>query len=105
MTILLQNCSHLGKTSRNLNKKIHKHKKDFKTGNTTNSLVSHNISTNHTFDFQKSNIFAFIHDRDKRRIIEAFSILYFDTLLQRQSFYKMSSSLTEIIIKDFKIYL
>ena len=35
-----------------------KHKKDFKTDNTTNSLVSHNILTNHTFDFQYSAIFA-----------------------------------------------
>ena len=33
--------------------------------------LSHNILTNHTFDFQNSAIFAFILDRDKRRIIEA----------------------------------
>ena len=26
--------------------------KDFKTGNTTNSLVSYNILTNHTLEFQ-----------------------------------------------------
>ena len=33
--------------------------------------VTHNISTNHTFDFQNFTIFAFIHDRDKHRIIKA----------------------------------
>ena len=50
-------------------------KKDFKTGNTTNSLVSHNILTNLTYDFQYSAIFAFIHDKNKR-ITEACSIAY-----------------------------
>ena len=63
-----------------------------KTGDATNSLVSRNISTNHTFDFQNCDMFAFIHDRDKRRLIEASSILYFDTIL-RQGFYKISPSL------------
>ncbi len=33
----------LGETSRNLNKKIMNIKKDFKSGNTNNVLVSHNI--------------------------------------------------------------
>ena len=36
-------------------------KKYFKTDNTTISLVSHNILTNHTFDFQNSARRAFIH--------------------------------------------
>ena len=49
--------------------------KDFKTGNTTNSLVSQNILTNHTFDFQNSAIFAFIHNKNKR-ISEACSIIH-----------------------------
>ena len=43
-------------------------KKDFKTGSTTNSLDSRNIFTNHTIDFQNSVIFAFIHDKNQRRI-------------------------------------
>ena len=51
-------------------------KRDFKTGNRTNSLVSHNISTNHTFDFHNSNLFTFIHNKDNCKIIEASSILY-----------------------------
>ena len=49
-------------------------KKPFKIGNTTHFLVSHNILTNHTFDFQNSAIFASIHDKNKRRIIEACSL-------------------------------
>ena len=57
-------------------------KKDFKTGNATNSLVSHNILTNHTFDFQNSAIFASIHDKNKRRIIEACSIVHHNTIPQ-----------------------
>ena len=36
-----------------------------KTGNTTNSLVSHNILTNHTFNFQNSATIPFIHDKNK----------------------------------------
>ena len=47
-----------------------------KTGNTTNSSVSHNILTNHTLDFQNSAIFTFIHDKNKRRIIEPCSIAH-----------------------------
>ena len=34
-----------------------------------------------TFDLPNSIIFAFIHDRDKRRIIEACSLTHFDTLI------------------------
>ena len=68
--IRCQNCNkfYIEETCRNLNKRIYELKKDFKTGNTTNFLVSHNILTNHTFDFQNSAIFVFIHDNNKRRI-------------------------------------
>ena len=48
-------------------------KKDFKTGNTKISLVFHYILTKHSFDFQNSAIFAFIHDKNKRIIFEACS--------------------------------
>ena len=80
----LQNCNkfYIGETSKNLNKRIYEHKKDFKTGNTTNSLVSHNILTNQTFDFQNSAIRAFIHDKNKRKIIEACSIAHHNTIPQ-----------------------
>ena len=40
-----------------------------------------------SFNFYNSEIFAFIDCRDKRRIIEACSILYSDTILQRQVFF------------------
>ena len=70
------------------NKRIYEHKKDFKTDKTTNSLVSHHILTNHTFDFQNSAIFAFIQDKNKRRIIEACSIKHHNTIPQRQGFSK-----------------
>ena len=47
--------------------RINEHKKDFQTGKISNSLVSHNILTNHTFDFQNSAIFAFIHEENKKK--------------------------------------
>ena len=80
--ICCQKCNkfYLGESSRNLNKKIYEHEKEFKTGNTTNSLVSHNILTNHTFDFQNSGIFAFVHDKKKRRRIETCSIVHHNTI-------------------------
>ena len=68
---------------------------DFKTGNTTNSLVSHNILTNHTFDFQNSAMFAFIHDKNKRIIIEACSIAHHD-----KGFFKISPSKNNIKIQN-----
>ena len=72
------NCNkfYIGEASRNLNKRIYEHKRYFKTDNTTNSLVSHNILTNQTFNFLNFAMFAFIHDRNKQRIIEACSIAY-----------------------------
>ena len=62
-----QNCNkfYIGKISRNLNKRNYQNKKDFKSSNTTNTLVSYNILTYHTFDFQNFAIFAFIHDKNK----------------------------------------
>ena len=77
-------------------------KKDFKSRNTTNS---HNILTDHTFDFHNSAKFAFIHDKDQCRIIEAYFIKYFEAIIQRQSFYKISPSLAKIILKDFNVHL
>ena len=55
-------------------------KKDFKTGNTTISLVFHNILTNLTFDFQNSAIFVFIHNKNKRIIIEECFIAHHNTI-------------------------
>ena len=71
--------------------------KDSKTGNTTNSLIFH-IFTNHTFDFSNSAIFHFIHDKNKRSLIEAYSIAYYKV------FFKISPPLGKIIQKEFKIY-
>ena len=50
-------------------------------------------------------MFAFIHDRDKHRIIEACSITHFDTILQRQSYYKIKPSQEKMMLKDFSIHL
>ena len=36
--------------------------------------------TNPTFDFQNSAIFAFIHDKNKRRIFQACSITHHNTI-------------------------
>ena len=98
--ICCQNCNefYIGETSRNLNKRIYEHKNDFKTANATNSLVSHYILTNHTFDFQNSAIFAFIHDKNKR-IIEACSITHHNTIPQREVFFKISPSIGKIKLK------
>ena len=96
---------YIGETNRNLNIRIYKHKTDFKTGNSINFLLSHNISNNLTFDFQNVDIFAFIPDWDKRRIIEASFISYFVTILQWHDFYQILRSLAKIMLKDFKILL
>ena len=67
-------------------------KKDFKTGNTTNSLVSHYILTNHTFNFHNSSIFYFIQDKNKGRIIEV--CMYTPTQYHNDKvFFKISPSI------------
>ena len=38
------------------------------------TLVFHNISSNHKFDFKHSNILTFINDKNKPRIIESSAI-------------------------------
>ena len=40
----------------------------------------HNISTNQTFNFQLSNINAFIHDKNKRKTRESSAISYYKTI-------------------------
>ena len=91
--IRCQNCNkfYIEEASRNLNKRIYEHKKNFKTGNTTNSLVFHNILTNHTFDFQNSAIFHFIHYKNKRILIEACSLGHQNTILQDKDFFMAQS--------------
>ena len=76
-------------------------KTNVKTGNTTNSLVSHNILCNHTFDFQNSAIFAFINDKNKRKRIEACSIAHHNN---DKVLFKISSFIGKIILKEFKIH-
>ena len=50
------------------------------------------LSSIYLFPFHNSNIFTFIYDRDKRKIIEAGAITNFDSILQRQDFYKILPS-------------
>ena len=58
-----------------------------KIDNATYSLVYHYILTNHNFDFQNSAIFAFIHDKSKRRIIEAYPITYHNSIPLQKVFF------------------
>ena len=51
------------------------------------------FSHNHTFDFQNSDIFAFFHDKNKRRRIEACSIAHHNTIPHRQ-----------VLFQNFTIY-
>ena len=98
----------IGEIIRNLSKRIYEHKKDFNPGNTKNSLVSYNILTKHTFDFQNSAIFALIHDDHKRRRIEACSIAHHNTIPPHNTttakfFFKISPFIGKIL-KEFKIH-
>ena len=54
--------------------------------------------TKNTFDFQNSAIFVFVHDKNKRRIIETCSITCHNTIPQ-QGLFKISPSLGKIIQK------
>ena len=59
--IRCQNCNkfYIRETSRNLNKRIYEHIKDFKT------IVPHNILTNNTLVFRNSAIFDFIYEKEE----------------------------------------
>ena len=102
--IYFPNCqkSYIEETSGNLPRRIKEHKRDFNSGNFSNALIIHNISKNHKFDFQRSNIITFIPNKDKRKIIESSAISRYNTTEQRPGFYKISPYLAKIILKDLK---
>ena len=82
--------SYTGETSRKVPKRIKEHKINFQSDNYCKALVIRNISKNNKFDFQRSNIIAFFHDKNKRIIIESCAILHYKTIEQRPGFYEMS---------------
>ena len=61
------------------------------------------VSNNHTFDFQHSNIIAFMHDKNKRRIIEPSAISYYKIMQQGPGFYKISPYRAKMILEDFNL--
>ena len=56
---------YLRETGRNLNKRIYEYKTVFEIGNSIDSLVSLNILTNYTLDFQVFALFAFLRSKNK----------------------------------------
>ena len=79
----------IGETSRDLPNLINEHKKDFESCNFSYTLVIYNISINHKFDFKRSNIIIFIHDKNKCRTIESSAISHYITPYNRdQDFIK-----------------
>ena len=80
-------------------------KRDFISGNFSYALVIDNISTNHKFDFQHSNIIAFIHDKNKCRIIENSAISLYNTIEQRPRFSKYFTLLSQNYVEGFHLTL
>ena len=97
------NTLYIGETSRNLYKRLYDLKKFFKWGITDNSLVSHNSSTNHAFDFL-SYLLSFAI---KMNVEYLKPVLYLILIqfVQRQGFYIISPSFSKMILNDFYIDL
>ena len=97
--ICCQDCPRLyiGKTSRNLPKRIKEHKVVYKSGNFSKAFGINNITMKQKFDYQHSNIIAFILDKNKYRKRESSSISHYNTIEQRPGFYKISPYLAKII--------
>ena len=75
--------------------------RDFKSGSFSNTLVIQDISINHIFDPQHSNIIAFIHNKNKRRLIESSAISHYNTIEYKiLKFHLISPKL----LKDFNLY-
>ena len=74
--IYCQDCTKSHETSRNLAKRIKKHKTKLKSGNFSYTLVIHKISKNHKFDLQHANIITFTQDKKQKnpRIIKSSAI-------------------------------
>ena len=46
-----------------IDKWIYEHRKDFKRANINNSLIKHNLETNHNFNFKDSKMLVYIHKK------------------------------------------
>ena len=76
----------------------YEHLRDFKHGNANNTMVQHNLQTNHKFDIKNSNILAYIHNRNKRRIFESCVILSHNTI---SGFFKISPFIAKPILNKW----
>ena len=74
--ILDCNETYLGQTSLNINKRIYEERRDLKRVNINNSLVNHNLETNHYIIFKDSKMLVLMHDKKTPKIIESSVLSY-----------------------------
>ena len=74
-----------------------------KKGNINNSLVKHNLETNHDSNFKDSKMLIYIDNKKHQKIVESRIISNHNTIKQRPSSFNLSSNLTRFVFKSYKI--
>ena len=77
--ILCKDCKlkYIGKTLRNVQKCIYKHRRDIRLGDLINALLLHISKTDHNFDLNAATVLAHIHNKRLRQIFEVGAISFF----------------------------
>ena len=98
------NLKYIGETSRNLHVRLKEHKKDIRISNSNNALFQHISQHNHNLDFNSAKMLTYIHNKNLRRIFEAASISFFNSLNTHPGFYNISPHLSKYILNSCNIF-
>ena len=101
-----KNCKlkHIGETSRQLQVRLKKHKRDIRIGYLNNALFQRISQSNHNFDFNSAKMLIYIHNKRLRRIFEADDISLCNSLNTRPGFYNISPFLSKSILNRYNIF-
>ena len=97
------NSIYVGETARNLSIRVQEHRRALISDNRLNALVQHRNAEDHNFALDKAEMLKYVHDKNRRRCIEASVISSFQTIMQRPGTYMLTSSIAEQILSENKI--
>ena len=96
---------YIGETGRNLDTRIHEHKRALRIDDPLNAIAQHRSAQNHQINFQDA---APIHREDnirRRKLIEAATISQYKTFEQRPGSVRIESHLARHLLRTYKIPL
>ena len=83
---------------------VFQHDLSARIGNSNNALFLHISQSNHNFDFNSVKMLIYVHNKTLRRIFEAATISFFNSLNTRPDFYNISPYLTKSILNSYNTF-